>query len=76
MAAGQWNSHSQQTGTVMTECQYGSTSLQSAVAALLFFSNWSHPDSKSTFSQNKTNLLSIINVATCFDSQSHHQANY
>jgi hypothetical protein len=32
--------------------------------------------SKSKFSQNATNLLSIINVATCFDSQSHHQANY
>jgi predicted DCC family thiol-disulfide oxidoreductase YuxK len=28
------------------------------------------------FSQNTTNLLSIIDVATCFDSQSHHQANY
>jgi len=39
----------------------------------LFFFNWSHPDvfsikhSKSKFSQNATNLLSIINVATCFD---------
>ena len=27
-------------------------------------------------SQNTTNLLSIINVATCFDSQSHHLANH
>ena len=26
--------------------------------------------------QNITNLLSIINVETCFDSQIHHQANY
>jgi len=47
-----------------------------------FYFNWSHPDvfsrqySKSKFSQNTTNLLSIINMATCFDSQSHHQANY
>jgi len=39
-----------------------------------FFFNWRHPDvfllkySKNKFSQNTTNLLSIINVATCFDS--------
>ena len=38
------------------------------------FLNWSHPDvfslkySKSKFSQKTTNLLSIINVTTCFDS--------
>jgi hypothetical protein len=32
--------------------------------------------SKSTFSQNATNLLSIINVATYFDLYGHHQANY
>ena len=31
--------------------------------------------SKSKFSQNTTNLLSI-KVATCFDSRSHHKANY
>jgi hypothetical protein len=31
--------------------------------------------SKSKFGQNTTNLLSI-EVATCFDSRSHHQANY
>jgi len=31
--------------------------------------------SKSKFSQNTTNILSI-KVATCFDSSSHHQANY
>jgi len=31
--------------------------------------------SKSRFSQNTTNLLSN-KVATCFDSRSHHQANY
>ena len=31
---------------------------------------------KSKFSQNKTNLLSIINVATCFDSNIHHQVNH
>jgi len=31
--------------------------------------------SNSKFSQNTTNLLSI-KVATCFDSRSHHQANY
>jgi hypothetical protein len=30
---------------------------------------------KSKFSQNTTNLLST-NVATCFDSRSHHQVNY
>ena len=34
-----------------------------------------HKYSKSKFSQNTTNLLSI-KMATCFDSQSHHQANY
>jgi len=31
--------------------------------------------SKSKFSQNTTNLLSI-KVAICFDPRSHHQANY
>ena len=31
--------------------------------------------SKNEFSQNTTNLLPI-KVATCFDSRSHHQANY
>ena len=31
--------------------------------------------SKSKFSRNTTNLLSI-KVATCFDSRSHHKANY
>jgi hypothetical protein len=31
--------------------------------------------SKSTFSHNTTNLLSI-KVATCFNSRSHHQFNY
>jgi len=31
--------------------------------------------SKSEFSQSTTNLLSV-KVATCFDSRSHHQANY
>jgi len=46
---------------------------------LVFLFNWSHFhvfSLKSKFSQNTTNLLSIINVATCFDSRSHHQANY
>ena len=37
--------------------------------------NHSNKYSKSKFSQNTTNLLSI-KVATCFDSRSHHQANY
>ena len=31
---------------------------------------------KNKFSQNTTNLLSVINVATRFDSLSHHQANH
>ena len=32
--------------------------------------------SKSKYSQNTTNLLLVISVTTCFDSQGHHQANY
>jgi hypothetical protein len=31
--------------------------------------------SKSSFGQNMINLLSVINMATCFDSWIHHQAN-